>query len=223
MKEKPILFSGPMVRAILEGRKTQTRRLFKGRDYRWWQACGGEIGDEGLPVAENSLGDPVTIYGPYQIGDILWVRERHAMDRDQTTVIYRADPMFDDCKPGDFAWKWRPSIHMPRWASRITLEVTEVRAQRLQDITEEDAKAEGADVWPYDPMQPMTTGELGGEHPYRGGFAVLWDAINDHRATWNSNPWVWVYAFRRVTPATVHAEYVEAVPRSEQLEASLEV
>lgn len=91
-----------------------------------------------------------------------------------------------------------PSIFMPRWASRIELEVMEARFQRLQDITEEDAKAEGATLWPHDPQQRMTSGELGIEQPYRGGFACLWDDINEDRATWFSNPWVWAYTLKRL-------------------------
>jgi hypothetical protein len=84
---------------------------------------------------------------------------------------------------------------MPKWAARTWLEVTGVRAERLQEITEEGAIAEGVPPWDFDPQQPMTTGELGADSPYRGGFAVVWDDINE-KHTWKSNPWVWVYQFK---------------------------
>lgn len=154
VKERPILFSGPMVKAILAGKKTQTRRLVKA-------PRGSEPSHAGV-----DFGCP---YG--QLFDRLWVREswqcNHA-DQDRSKVNYRAD--------GRDRLLWTPSIHMPRWASRITLEVTDVRVQRLQDISEEDAKAEGAEG--------------------REAFASLWDAINGNRASWASNPWTWAIGFR---------------------------
>lgn len=225
VKEKPILFSAPMIRCIQNTKpgvwpaeridparpfKCQTRRLFKGKNYDWWQACGGEIGDDGLPIGEDDMGDPVTIPAAYQVGDILWVRE--GLVRIGPTWCYRADdqPVWVGIENIAAMAGWVhhkqqdycPSMFMPRWACRIRLEVMEVRCQRLQDITEEDAKAEGAKPWPHDPQQRMTTGELGIEQPYRGGFACLWDDINEDRATWNSNPWVWAYTFKRLEVAS---------------------
>jgi hypothetical protein len=95
--------------------------------------------------------------------------------------------------------RWRPSIFMPRWASRITLEVTEVRVQRLQEVTEDDALAEGVEPLKHiAPDQPLLTGGTAGEQPHRLAFSVLWDSINGERASWVSNPWVWAVSFRRL-------------------------
>lgn len=149
-----------------------------------------------------------SVRAPYRVGDILWVRE--TMNRWHTDGwYYAADSTLIEVDLKDMsamlAWAYHKkhdhcvSIHMPRWASRIQLEVMEVRAQRLQDISEEDAKAEGCQPWQYGPDQTMTTGERGEDQPYRGGYACLWDEINDERATWKSNPWVWAYSFKRIT------------------------
>ena len=222
-KEKPILFSCPMVRAILEGCKTQTRRLIKPAKSQDWLTAEvlGEVvqmvdrGDGwwAMSVDDRQPGPHGTCPGhigsvraPYQVGDILWVRE--TMKRGVVGWEYAADGSLVrldlEHQTEMLAWAHHKkqdhcvSIHMPRWASRITLEVTEVRAQRLNDISEEDAKAEGCQPWQYDPMQPMTTGEMGAAAPYRGGYACLWDEINEERATWKSNPWVWAYTFKRL-------------------------
>lgn len=163
MKERPIIFSAPMVRAILAGTKVQTRFV---------------------------LGCP---YG--QPGDRLWVREAWARDDEDGQLMYRADVGRDLC-----ADAWRPSIHMPRWASRITLEVTAVRVERLQDISEADAQAEG--VIPK--WEPGCSGRLmdafGGFsfRPAASAYAELWEQINGPGA-WDANPWVWVVEFKRVT------------------------
>jgi len=178
MKERPILFSGPMVRAILDGRKTMTRRVVK------WKY--GENGTPACPIesvdrfadivqglAENLSGDPVPFCEakcPFGVpGDRLWVREtwQDIGAADRPEYVYAAD--------GEWSGKWRPSIHMPRWASRITLEVVSVRVDRLEDISEEDAKAEG----------------------YASADEFL-------GAPWavsvGPNPWVWVVEFRRMNP-----------------------
>lgn len=239
MKERPILFQGAMVRALLAGTKTQTRRLLKpqpelaiigdraadalrklqdagiapkGEQPRWrWDGCF-------YPRWPNSLHD----LSPYGVpGDRLWVRETfkirdYSCDEEpqedghecrdhckQTYVYYRATPRVGYRPKPDGArityldestllteWyerDWRPSIYLPRWASRITLEVTEVRVQRLQEISEEDARAEGVD-W-------SMHGRSG-----RDNFRDLWDAINGKRAPWSSNPWLWVISFKRLTP-----------------------
>lgn len=224
MKERPILFSGPMVKAILAGTKTQTRRLVSPQpehrphheygDGVWQQRIQGGRG------ARLNVECVVTLYKPkgprteetrvvpleewllrrcpYGVGDRLWVRETFASDGIDT--LYAAD-----CRPEDLieerairrahpgigaefpGGKWRPSIFMPRKLSRLTLEVTEVRVRRLQEISEEDAKAEG--------MDPGT-----GENVAwcRFQFSTLWDSINGKRAPWASNPWVWAITFRRV-------------------------
>ncbi len=190
MIERPLVFSGPMVRAILAGTSTQTRRLV--------------IPPRVVP------------------GDRLWVRETWAYDlnvdreespeilawaRDHRRVWYRADPGVEQTGCGGAPGRWRPSIYMPRWASRITLELTDVREQRLQDISEEDARAEGmlflggiADDFEMAPWADPGDRE---RHPWRwarAAFRVAWDGINGKRATWESNPQVWALTFRRIRP-----------------------
>ena len=211
--ERPILFSSPMVRAILAGRKTQTRRLVK-----WSGAFGFEapVGYDVamLPDGSAGVGKAGRVYGhqtcPYAVGDLLWVRETWAVPgrapRSTNTmppglpVLYRADPDprfygFDAMSP----WVWRPSISMPRWASRLTLRVTGVRVERLQAISEADAWAEGmAEVDPDEAAVCARAKEIGCcmDDP-QATFAALWDSINGKRAAWADNPWVWVVSFAR--------------------------
>jgi hypothetical protein len=176
--ERPILFSAPMVRAILSGTKTQTRRVVKGMALLWLRPDGFTPEFTALP--ENGL----CPYG--QPGDRLWVREAWRAWPDG--VAYRADISDADLADAVHA-PWRPSIHMHRAASRITLEITAVRVERLQDISEADAKAEG--VTRPVPMlddDPST---------YVDAFGDLWASINGP-GSWDSNPWVWVIEFRRV-------------------------
>lgn len=192
---RPILFSGPMVRALLAGTKTQTRRLVKGdkpgQPLDWLDAGL-------LPVF---VSDPDNHLCPYGApGDLLIVREQFSgphycsgePPRDwghDSEIWYWADG-----DPEDGEWsKPKPSIHMPRWASRLTLEVTEVRVERLQDISEADAKAEGCE-------RAITLGELIDHQcttgaTYRLGYSALWDQINGDGA-WEANPWVWAVSFR---------------------------
>jgi hypothetical protein len=190
MKERPILFSAPMVRALLAGTKTQTRRLCKagkvhddGDDYR---------DDDGWPLFDASrdgCGD-VRIASPYgQPGDRLWVRETFAKVDGQTQpwieTDYRATYTHGD-RLGDtlgIKKRWTPAIHMPRAASRINLDVTGVRVEQLQDISEADAKAEGS---------PLASGS----YSHRGWYRELWGEINGP-GSWDANPWVWVIEFRR--------------------------
>jgi hypothetical protein len=194
-KEKPILFSGAMVRAILDGRKIQTRRVITPKpDFiagkHIWRDC--DIEKSLAWVAAQSK------YGP--VGTRLWVRETwhgswnkeralnpvHIMD----TLCYRAD--FGD---DDKGLQWRPSIHMPRWASRITLEVTGVRVERLKDISEADAKAEG--VIPK--MDTHIAANIAKDTPHRMEFWALWKSLNAKRGFgWSVNPWVWVVEFWRI-------------------------
>lgn len=183
MKERPIIFSGPMVRALLAGTKTQTRRVYRARPV-------DNIAAEHGPVW--SLPSP---YGAP--GDRLWVRETMDYSAEHANFYYAADRR----GVGEYVyarlvardWKPRtvPSIHMPRWASRITLEVTEVRVQRVQDISEEDARAEGVLPAGANPSHYK---------PARDLFRTLWNDINEDRAPWASNPWVWALTFKRVKP-----------------------
>lgn len=182
MKERPILFSAPMVRALLAGRKTQTRRVVRPQPNR--AACiepcdryPGEFVPWRDGEAQHSIVCP---YGAP--GDMLWVRETWSRHADGVT--YRAD--FDETSfaaTGGIAW--RPSIHMPRALARITLRITEVRVERLQQISEADARAEGRSLTPGDPA---------------GFFPETWNDIHGCGA-WDANPWVWVVAFERVTEA----------------------
>lgn len=206
MKEHPILFSGPMVRAILEGKKTQTRRVIHKPERLDGLMLKGEAAQ----------------WCPYgRPGDLLWVREAwkvqptpgctfgDAMMGRKLSVFY-GDETRKDFKGGavnasgchiDFSALdyspdrygiWRPSIYMPRWASRLTLRITDVRVQRVQEITYGDVAAEGVD-W--------ASTRIGSDNgsPARDAFAHLWDKLNGKRAPWSSNPWVWAISFERVT------------------------
>lgn len=200
MKERPILFSGPMVRAILDGRKTQTRRVCIG------QRELSRAAD--FQISRCPHGQP---------GDKLWVRETWAVgdiyDKDAPRHLPAPD---GECRLAvDYAandervWneydqgRWRPSIHMPRWASRITLEIESVRVERVQEISEEDAKSEGT---PDDALVHYYCEEGNDDDPignhrcnWRYGFSRLWDSINLKRGFgWEANPLVWVITFRRV-------------------------
>lgn len=196
-KERGILFTGPMVRAILDGRKTETRRVYR--------PAKGYPRDDGETLPDGTGGRWLD-WGPCpygRIGDRLWVRETWAhvpvtAYRMSTGVQQTANPNdpgmaavyrsgWERSAPG----RWRPSIHMPRWASRITLEVEEVRLERLQDLTPEDVRREGVVLW-----DATTRGE-GIEDVRR--FGILWDSINAGRGHgWDANPWVWVIRFRRL-------------------------
>ena len=202
MKERPILFSAPMVRAILDGRKTQTRRIVKPQPVQHPSPpCNPDYDIEWrgfiLWLSKGEAAKCMPEYCPYgQPGDRLWVRETFYGIRDggdgNPCVAYRVDcpPCF---APKDA--KWKPSIFMPRWASRITLEITAVRVERLQAITEADAKAEGVKAW-------QSEGYRVAHNIFDGtklAYAELWNEINGP-GSWAANPWVWVIQFRRVTP-----------------------
>lgn len=192
MKERPILFSGPMVRAILAGTKTQTRRAL--REGTWLdpklgviRMCSVAPGVTGFQEVDCPYGRP---------GDKLWVKETFAKVDGQTqpwiATDYRAT-----YKPGDrmgdllgIKKRWTPSIHMPRVASRITLEITEVRVERLQDISEADANAEGC----------RHSFNLPAGRSARENFEHLWWTINGDES-WDANPWVWVLSFKQVGAA----------------------
>lgn len=195
MKERPIIFSGPMVRAILEGRKTQTRRLIKLRHGADVVVVDGRVWK---PARVDYAGFVDCPYG--QPGDRLWVRETFCPDWCEKP-IYKADGGSAIDAGYSREPKWKPSIFMPRAASRITLEVTGVRVERIQDISDADAQAEGVERYGrgwkryFFPVEPHSAWEF----PVNS-FASLWDSINLVRAPWASNPWVWVIEFKRVTP-----------------------
>lgn len=229
MAEKPVLFSTPMVQAILDGRKTQTRRVIKpkcNKDYDRFSRMGifsnikdfdpgwhGVDFDGGIFV-----NDPIE-QPRYLPGDTLWVRETW-MKTDcfglQNGYVYKADGAKNDIlQYTGQEIKWKPSIFMPREAARIFLRVTDVRVERVQEISEDDAIAEGVPCdWPMEPIYcPACNGEglTGAFHPGTLGYmeidcphcekAVaryknLWDSLNAKRGYgWDTNPWVWIYRF----------------------------
>lgn len=231
MSERPILFSGPMVRAILDGRKTQTRRVVKPQPpIRMTAPTGYEFSVAGH--------DYMCPYG--KTGDRLWLRETWKYDnwtedgepfvryKSDNTVLLKDFPDEWVDKVEDI-WanlsersnikidgvardrRWRPSIHMPRWASRINLEITGVRVERLNDISRDDAVAEGVD-WKSCPkyqsmenFQAQRMAEKMGKYgvlsltiDYVGGYQKIWESINGP-GSWDANPWAWVVEFKRVS------------------------
>jgi hypothetical protein len=222
IKERPILFSAPMVRAILEARKTVTRRAVKASKA---HADGFMMLDHGkgwwpynafADFTSDHEGMEYPIACPYgKPGDRLWVRETTEADHANGAVLsrYAADGepvLYAGCGDPEYNgsvahWNYprksRPSIHMQRWASRILLEITAVRVERLQDISAAQVTAEGVSTrgeamwgsewWVDAPDQAIDDA--------RKGFADLWSSINGAES-WNRNPWVWVVEFKRVTP-----------------------
>lgn len=194
-RERPILFSGEMVRAILDGRKTQTRRIARvtrvqatggSLDYAYISTGRGRCVVVEGPASDVSSPDEIAAACPYGApGDRLWVREtwRHQGSTETVSAVrYAAD------EPAANPHRWSPSIFMPRWASRLSLGVVERRFERLQSISEEDARAEGFDA----------TGAVHLAEPARAAFALGWDRINGKRGPWASNPGVWAITFRRL-------------------------
>lgn len=184
MKERPILFSAPMVRALLAGMKTQTRRVAKLTEAAHVKEPGGN--------RRWHPADPdARLACPYgQPGDLLWVRETWGQFIGIVELAYRADYTACSTSHQVFASSnrgWRASIHMPRAASRITLRVTDVRVERLQDISDADIEAEGLPIgaWYRVPGGPQKW------------YNTYWDSHNADRAPWSSNPWVWVVSFER--------------------------
>lgn len=247
IKERPILFSAPMVRAILEGQKTVTRRPVKGGqiptegtsvpvgDRQRWSAIGQRDPRYGFCVfgsTEAECAKELEEFAPCPYGkpgERLWVRETFALlgnedgvcidwndrlikgDEQEAARIYRAScdradyglwniPDKADWKPDTedmlYEGAWRPSIHMPRWASRILVEITEVRVERLQEITYEQAVAEGVH---RGPLREWSASDEGGAcHKYPvPAFRDLWQSTGGN---WDANPWVWVVEFKQVTP-----------------------
>jgi hypothetical protein len=197
MTERPIPFSAEMVRAILDGRKTQTRRVIKPLPS---FNSGGPILDYGGGVMDyvepHWVFSKICKYGAP--GDLLWVREAHALSANpDLKPWYRLDHPEARSSGPRVDVKWRPSIHMPRWASRITLEVKRVRVERLQDITQKDAIAEGAPE--SHPDIDRISRRFGYQDFSRSWFAQTWENINGPGA-WDANPYVWVIEFERVKP-----------------------
>lgn len=206
MKERPILFSGSMVQAILNGTKTQTRRVVQPQPIHKWGSGVSTLHHPDYFSAHVELPgerEYQWIRCPYgKPGDHLWVRETHTFtetDGETYVEVHYPDETTRRCEcsmdaaevaslwienreeGGDGADNWRPSIHMPRWASRITLEIASIRIQQLSDISHADGKAEG-----FDSLD---------------GFALLWDRINQKRGYgWHANPWVWAVEFKRLQP-----------------------
>lgn len=197
MKMRPILFSAPMVRALLADRKTMTRRAIKKPEptlFPDWFASASWEPDFGLVVKdhEGKGRGTWTRECPYgKPGDILWVRETFATD-DGKTFWYRADG-----ETYNHGLPWKPSIHMPRRAARIILQVKSVRVERLAPISELDAYDEGAQEWAAEIVRD------GNKFPsVRHAFRALWESING-KDSWDANPWVWVVEFRRLGPDEV--------------------
>ncbi|HHB8004645.1 morphogenetic protein [Klebsiella pneumoniae] len=206
MTERGMIFNSEMVRAILDGRKTQTRRIMKVQPesnqlglllitdstkhsdigkYHW-----AESNATGNHVRSKLFSCP---FGA--VGDRIWVREtwaRYNIDQNSHDIAYRATTPEDWPEEG----RWRPSIHMPRWASRILLEITDVRVERLNAISQENAQAEGMELTGWRPTysDPDSGGEV--MTPY-DNFAELWSSIYGDES-WKANPWVWVIEFKRV-------------------------
>ncbi|MGY0155239.1 hypothetical protein ACVQK1_17055 [Edwardsiella tarda] len=202
MKERPIIFNDEMVRAILSGTKTMTRRPMKVRPVNIRQT----------PFTNSGLEDThgKEIKSPFgAIGDRLWVREtsglqvrRDALGGTGEFRVYRASApkavRYTTAEGKDVPVKWTPSIHMPRYACRILLEITDVRVERLQNITEDDARAEGViNGGCLSCGEPEPCGCDAPDPSAIEGFAHLWRDIYGDDG-WNSNPWVWVIAFRCV-------------------------
>ena len=205
MKEHPIIFSGPMVRAIQEGRKTQTRRVVKPRiknAYGFYPADTFWVGEHpngGFWAVDNPNGpthymvrDTTKRTGfpcPYGIpGDRLWVRETFWIDDGDRQPFYKATE-----EHPEIFQKWKPSIHMPRWASRLTLDVTDIRVERLQEMSFYDWVA---DFCPTPNEQEKALASFVGASNQRRMAQDLWDSINGKKYPWESNPWVWVVGFK---------------------------
>ncbi|ECS6813164.1 TPA: hypothetical protein R4A86_003325 [Salmonella enterica subsp. enterica serovar Javiana] len=215
MKERGMIFNAEMVNAILSGRKTQTRRPIKWKQTRFTEIAERDDGSL-WPWAEDcERGGDIWFACPYgEIGDRIWVRETwqvihdhidessHVEDRTYAPSIPKEKDRywhavyaehFGDESREDRGFPWRPAIHMPRWASRILLEITDVRVERLRDLSEEDAKSEG--------IIPSAGGVLPGWE-YRINFRDLWMDIYG-TDNWEANPWVWVIEFKRVEGAAL--------------------
>jgi hypothetical protein len=223
VKERPILFSAPMVRALLDGRKTQTRRMVKPQP----------LSQGYTPLISYNHGVAEISFGPHdegprglrwwrspygQPGDALYVKETWQADVEDAPLkpseIKPGRPIFyaagGDKNRGALAVQsggWRPSLFMPRWASRITLEITGVRVERLNDCSKTDAEAEGLVRLPATGRYAISKGDQyfgAAWFDPRAAYQALWEQINGP-GSWEVNPWVWVVEFRRVETATAAA------------------
>ena len=214
-KERPILFSGPMIRAILEGQKTQTRRIVKRQRDMEFDVNDPTYGPYWLSYATEADGEDAKVRCPYgKPTDRLWVRETHrywfpdwidppaypcrcrykaddslvelAVEREENLQFSTPEDVGLDVE----STKWRPSIFMPRWASRITLEITAVRVERLQSISGPDCWAEGIAYAGWDPERYGSVVEC---------YRDLWESTHG-TGSWAANPWVWVVEFSRAQP-----------------------
>lgn len=228
MKERPILFNSVMVRAILDGRKTQTRRIVKpepvqpcegayfdkynkGTQWNWWTSDNKQCLNQIIKCPFGKVGDSLWVretWGHFEpvYDGIEWIPDRPFLKSGErkfgkgyidANIIWAVD--------GPFAWsdedsceevsRWIPSIHMPRWASRINLEITDIKVERLNDISEEDAKAEGIE----DPISVMMSYDPNADlvDSYVAAFCSLWSSVYG-QDSWKSNPWVWVINFKRI-------------------------
>ena len=217
MKERGMIFNGDMVRAILDGRKTQTRCVMKPqpdpcpapRSGHWWPSNVFKTMlhvEEEMQNGKGGWGGLVGDACPFgAVGDRIWVRETwaEAGAGAPDLKLYRANypehvpTHYENVPPVDEI-RWTPSIHMPRWASRITLEITCVRVERLNSISQKDAQAEGMELTGWRPTysDPDSGGEVW--TPY-DNFAQLWESIYGEE-NWQANPWVWVIEFKVASP-----------------------
>jgi len=207
-RERPILFSGEMVRAILDGRKTQTRRVVTPQpSANTAYVIAGEDGVRALCISALGNGEYAGGSDPWRRcpygapGDRLWVKETFWTQHHGPPLVWEQQPLHyaadveDPRQVEDYAK--RPSIFMPRWASRITLEITEVRVERVQEISAEDVAAEGVEIPRLEPDRGTTWYEGKEDDLARHPFSLLWDSINAKRGySWETNPWVWAVTFR---------------------------
>jgi hypothetical protein len=194
MKERPILMSTPMVKALLEGRKTQTRRIVK---FKYLPEIGGAYGETVMIYGKTGQHYMPCPYG--SIGDILWVRETWLIFNGM--YGYKAEVTSEEAKK----YKWKPSIFMPKKACRLKLKITNIRVERLQEITEDDAIAEGIE-WGLHMILNRPRFRNYYSYPKDGGawyhdprdsYKSLWESING-KGSWEKNPWVWVIEFKRI-------------------------
>lgn len=205
MRDIPIIFSGPMVRALLDGRKTMTRRL------RWREPTPFVHGTKRPPKTQRPL-DLATPWQKVKPGDRLWVRENWAWIGEHRHTDHRSIYWSADRADWPTTIKWTPSIHMPRWASRLTLVVTAVKIEKLQAITDADATAEGViydpvGFWTADPAATKTAGNLAGCSA-SGAFCALWCHLHGLES-WDANPEVVALTF------TVHKQNIDTLAKQE--------
>ncbi|EPL2419622.1 hypothetical protein RFD13_001759 [Klebsiella aerogenes] len=211
MTERGMIFNGEMVRAILDGRKTQTRRIMKvqpepskSRPGDFWFSSKklesmvhiSDFAPGNSPIADYHLFIQEHCCPFGAVGDRIWVREtwaRYNIDQNSHDLAYRATTPADWPEEG----RWRPSIHMPRWASRILLEITNVRIERLREISQADAEAEGVGKLKKGFWKNYQPGWTEFQLTARGSFATLWKSIYGDES-WYADPWVWVLEFKRV-------------------------